>query len=115
LEFLKRSTETPKMDVQNAKHHILLLGGTGICGLIFTEAALRARHTLTLYVRTPFKIPPELSSNSNLNVIQGEFDDEEAMKKASGCGADIFISLAGPTLGKREGTVRIAECCNGNC
>lgn len=87
------------------KHHILVLGGSGICGLVFTEAALEAGHKLTLYVRTPSKIPAELSSNANLNVIQGELGDVEGLKKAAACGADLFVSLAGPTLGKREGTV----------
>ena len=87
------------------KHHILLLGGTGICGLIFTQAALEAGHKLTLYVRTPSKIPTDLSSNADLVVIQGELGDVEGLKKAANCGADIFICLAGPTLGRREGTV----------
>jgi NAD dependent epimerase/dehydratase family enzyme len=87
------------------KHHILLLGGTGICGTIFTHAAIEAGHKLTLYVRTPSKIPSDLSSNANVSVIQGELQDAEGLKKATACGADIFISLAGPTLGKREGTV----------
>jgi NAD dependent epimerase/dehydratase family enzyme len=92
-----------------SKHHILLLGGTGICGLIFTQAALKAGHSLTLYVRTPSKIPTELSSNANLNIIQGELGDAEGLKKAAACGADLFISLAGPTMGKREGTVRFCK------
>jgi nucleoside-diphosphate-sugar epimerase len=87
------------------KHHILLLGGTGICGTIFTRAALEAGHRLTLYIRTPSKIPEDLASNANLSVIQGELHDAEGLKKAAASGADIFISLAGPTLGKREGTV----------
>lgn len=88
-----------------AKHHILLLGGTGICGLIFTRAALEAGHKLTIYARTPSKIPAELSSNVNLSVIQTDVADVEGLKKAAACGADVFVSLAGPTLGKREGTV----------
>jgi len=87
----------------STKHHILLFGGTGLCGTIFTRAALEAGHTLTLYVRTPSKIPADLSSNLNLHVIKGEFSDEEGLKKAAGCGASIFISLAGPTLGERKG------------
>ncbi|KAF4633567.1 hypothetical protein G7Y89_g4548 [Cudoniella acicularis] len=86
------------------RHHILLLGGTGICGLIFTQAALEAGHKLTLYVRTPSKIPTELLSNANLSIIQGDLGDVDGLKKAASCGADVFISLAGPTLGKREGT-----------
>jgi Trk K+ transport system NAD-binding subunit len=93
----------------STKHHILLLGGTGICGQIFTRAALEAGYTLTLYVRTPSKILEDLSANPNLHVIQGELGDEEGLKKAAACGADIFISLAGPTLGKKEGTVGCRE------
>jgi nucleoside-diphosphate-sugar epimerase len=91
------------------KHHILLLGGTGICGIIFTRAALEAGHKLTLYVRTPSKIPSDLSSNTNLSLIQGELQDAKGLEKAASCGADIFISLAGPTLGKKEGTVRLPK------
>lgn len=90
-----------------SKHHILLLGGTGICGLIFIRAALQADHQLTAYVRTPSKFPHDLSSNPKLTIIQGELGDEDGLKKAAGCGADVFVSLAGPTLGKREGTVRL--------
>ncbi|CAG8948983.1 hypothetical protein HYFRA_00002112 [Hymenoscyphus fraxineus] len=91
------------------KHHILLIGGTGVCGLIFAQAALDAGHKLTLYARTPSKVPAELSANANLNIIQGEFGDVEGLKKAAACGADIFLSLAGPTLGKKDGTP-ITEC-----
>jgi len=93
----------------DSKYHILLLGGTGICGLIFTRAALEAGHKLTLYVRTPSKIPADLTSNTNVSIIQGDLGDAEGLKIAAACGADIFISLAGPTLGKREGTVGFLE------
>jgi NAD dependent epimerase/dehydratase family enzyme len=87
------------------KHHILLLSGTGICDQIFTEAALSAGHKLTIYCRSSSKIPTPLLSHQNLDVIQGELANEEGLKEASACGADVFISLAGPTLGKKEGTV----------
>jgi len=93
------------------KHHILLLGGTGICGTIFTRAALEAGHKLTLYVRTPSKIPADLSSSPLITVIQGELGDEEGLSKAAACEADTFISLAGPALGKREGSVRAQPFC----
>ncbi|TVY54987.1 hypothetical protein LSUE1_G008525, partial [Lachnellula suecica] len=86
------------------KHHILLLGGTGVCGLIFTQAAIDAGHKLTLYVRSSSKIPTELISHHNLDVIQGDLANEEKLKEAAACGADVFISFAGPTLGKKEGT-----------
>ncbi|EKD18918.1 uncharacterized protein L3040_008138 [Drepanopeziza brunnea f. sp. 'multigermtubi'] len=85
-------------------YHILLLGGTGLCGLIFTRLALDAGHTLTLYIRTPSKIPADLASNPNLHIIQGEFGDAEGLKKAAACGAKLFISFAGPTLGEKKGT-----------
>lgn len=89
------------------QHHILLIGGTGGCGLIFTQAALESGHFITLYVRSPSKIPFNLSSHKSVAVIQGELGDEEGWKKAAACGADTFISLAGPTMGARKGTVRL--------
>ncbi len=91
--------------MQSPNRHILLLGGTGVCGTIFTRAALSAGHTLTLYARTPSKIPSDVSSHPHLHVIQGEFGDEDGLKKAAACGATVFISMAGPTLGERKGTV----------
>jgi len=81
----------------SSKHHILLIGGTGFCGI---------GYEITVYARTPSKIPKDLASNANLHIIQGELGDEEGLRKAAACGADIFISLAGPTLGHRSGTVR---------
>lgn len=87
------------------KHHILLIGGTGLCGLVFIRAALEASYEVTVYARTPSKIPDDLSSNPNVHTIQGELGDEEGLEKAATCGADIFLSLAGPTLGRCEGTV----------
>ena len=86
-------------------HHILLLGGTGLCGTMFTQAALEAGHELTLYVRSPSKLSSSLRTHAQLSVIQGELDDTEGLQKAAACGADTFISFAGPTKGKREGTV----------
>jgi NAD dependent epimerase/dehydratase family enzyme len=88
-----------------AKHHILLLGGTGLCGLIFTRVALEAGHSLTLYIRNPAKLPAEVAENENVNIIQGELGDEDGLKRAVGCSADVFVCLAGPTLGRKEGTV----------
>ena len=87
------------------KHHILLLGGTGLCGQIFAKAALDAGHRLTLYVRTPSKLSSELSQHSNLEVIEGTLEDTDGLLRAASCGADTFISLAGPTLGRRDGIV----------
>ena len=98
---------TKLYDMATKQHHILLLGGTGICGQLFTHAALLAGYKLTLYVRTPSKLNSDVASNKNVDILQGQLDDEEGLRKAANCGADVFISLAGPTLGRREGTVSI--------
>ena len=100
------------MMVPSRRFHILLIGGTGICGLVFTKAAIQAGHAVTLYVRNPSKIPPELASRPGVHVIQGELGDEEGLKKAAACEADTFVSLAGPTLGERNGTVYLLPCSN---
>ncbi|CZT48507.1 uncharacterized protein RSE6_09211 [Rhynchosporium secalis] len=84
-------------------HHILLFGGTGICGTVFIRAALEAGHTLTLYVRTPSKLPADVTANAKIHVIQGEYGDEEGLNKAAGCGSKVFVSMAGPTLGQTGG------------
>ena len=91
------------------KHHILLLGGTGLCGQVFTRAALEAGHRLTLYARSPSKLAPDLASHANITIIEGQLDNVDGLTQAASCGADVFISLAGPTLGKREGTVGFAS------
>jgi len=97
------------MAVDAPIHHVLLLGGTGLCGLMFTRVALGAGHRVTLYVRSPEKIPADLKGDENLSVIEGDLGDVEGLKKAASCGADVFLSFAGPTLGKRDGTP-ITDC-----
>jgi hypothetical protein len=87
------------------KQHILLLGGTGVCGQIFAQAALDAGYQLTLYVRTPSKLGKSLIEHPALKIIEGTYDDIDGLSSAASCGADIFISTAGPTLGRRDGTV----------
>ncbi|RFU32426.1 hypothetical protein B7463_g3916, partial [Scytalidium lignicola] len=86
------------------RHHILLLGGSGICGIIFARAALAAGHSLTLYVRTPLKVPEDIRSHVDVSIIQGQLDDVERLRQAASCGADTFVSFAGPTLGSKDGT-----------
>jgi len=78
--------------------HILVFGATGQTGLDFCALALSPshNHTLTLYVRNPSKLPEALTSNPNVTVIQGTFDDEAGLRKAASCGSDVFVSFAGP-------------------
>ncbi|KAJ4350359.1 uncharacterized protein N0V89_008980 [Didymosphaeria variabile] len=60
--------------------HILVLGGTSPAGIDFSLAALRDGHTLTLYVRNPSKLPPEIANNATLH--KGELTDAAAIEKA---------------------------------
>lgn len=92
------------------KHHILVIGGTGVCGLIFLDAALAEGHTLTLYARNPAKLPVEIVENDSVRVIQGGLSDEGGLKRAAECGADVFVCFAGPTLGRHDGTVSQWAC-----
>ncbi|KAF9884387.1 hypothetical protein FE257_001787 [Aspergillus nanangensis] len=79
--------------------HILILGATGASGIEFCFAALQQGHQLSLLVRSPQKLPPELSGNQNVTVIKGTFEDASILEQAVGCGAQIFVSFAGPTYG----------------
>jgi hypothetical protein len=58
-------------------------------------------HKLTLYVRSPSKVPKDISDNENVTIIQGTLEDEEGLKKAATSGASIFVSFAGPTYGSK--------------
>jgi hypothetical protein len=78
--------------------HILVLGSTSPAGQAFCLSALRDSHTLTLYVRTPTKLPVEISSNATVNVIVGTLDDAKALEEATSCGARTCISFLGPVL-----------------
>ncbi|KAH8816889.1 hypothetical protein F5884DRAFT_853312 [Xylogone sp. PMI_703] len=85
------------------RHHILLFGGSGICGVIFAHAALAAGHRLTLYVRTPSKVPEDIRSHVDVTIIEGQLDNIEGLKQTASCGADTFVSFTGPTLGRKDG------------
>ncbi|KAH7379984.1 hypothetical protein BKA64DRAFT_631669 [Cadophora sp. MPI-SDFR-AT-0126] len=79
--------------------HILVFGATGPTGVDFCDAALEEGHKLTLYLRNPDKLPPKISSNSNIIVIRGTLDDVQGLQKATCTGATIFVSFAGPAAG----------------
>ncbi|TQS34903.1 hypothetical protein Golomagni_04695, partial [Golovinomyces magnicellulatus] len=84
-------------------HHVLILGATNTCGLILIKAIHNLGHSLTLYVRGQSKLPESIISSECVEVIQGELSDINGLKAAASCGADIFICVAGPTWGRREG------------
>lgn len=96
-----------------SSHHILLLGATGtsyvqdlflqvpsnslligVSGLALIQEALALQHPpkLTLYVRTPSKLPLGINTHSNITVVEGVLSDESALSKAME-GVDTVISL----------------------
>lgn len=73
-------------------------------GLDFCAAALKQGHKLTLYVRNPTKIPPEIASSDDVTVIKGNLEDVAGLEQATASGATHFVSFAGPTVNSK-GTV----------
>ncbi|KAI9725670.1 MAG: hypothetical protein M1828_002955 [Chrysothrix sp. TS-e1954] len=79
------------------KHtHILVFGATGPSGIAFCDAALASDLRLTLYVRTPSKLPARTKDHSNVQIMHGTFSDADGLAKAAACGATAFVSFAGP-------------------
>ena len=85
--------------------HILLLGATGPSGLVFLEEALRSGNEITIYARSPQKLPEDVRNNSQVHVVQGEFSDMDGVRTALGYGATVLVSFAGPALPNYKGTV----------
>ncbi|KAK7214639.1 hypothetical protein V2G26_002642 [Clonostachys chloroleuca] len=77
---------------------VLVLGATGPSGISLLRELLHRKYSTVAYVRSPSKIPDDISSNSKLTVIKGDMDDREALTKALS-GVDIILSLLGPTIG----------------
>jgi nucleoside-diphosphate-sugar epimerase len=91
---------------------ILVLGATGPTGLLILKKALDHGHEVTAYVRSPSKIPSELTSNPNLTVrrspppaprttanpsqiVQGTLSDD-ALLASTVAGHAAIISALGP-------------------
>ncbi|KAI9927724.1 hypothetical protein MW887_002576 [Aspergillus wentii] len=81
--------------------HFLVLGATGACGSRFCQLALEEGHAVTAFVRNATKIPPTILQNEAVHVIEGTLDDEPSLERASKCGADTFVSFAGPPVGEK--------------
>ncbi|KAJ5581543.1 hypothetical protein N7535_000163 [Penicillium sp. DV-2018c] len=77
--------------------HILLVGATGPSGLEFCKAALSQGHNLALYVRSPDKLPAEITANANVSVVKGTLEDVSTFQQAAASGPTVFVSFAGPT------------------
>lgn len=90
--------------------HFLILGASGASGQQIVEQTLaRGTHSLTLYVRTPSKIPDNIANQPNVRIVQGDLHDRVAFKTCfvqddgNPVGIDSVISALGPRRGQPSG------------
>ncbi|KAJ5984288.1 hypothetical protein N7481_006387, partial [Penicillium waksmanii] len=57
--------------------------------------------TLTLSVRSRYKVPTKVADNKRVAIIEGTLEDEDALDEVSRCGADTSVSFAGPPAGNK--------------
>lgn len=78
---------------------ILILGATGPTGILLIRQALQDYQscTIILYVRSPEKIPDDLTSNPSIIIIKGQLDDHDALSKAME-GVTVVLSALGPSV-----------------
>ena len=77
--------------------HLAVFGATGPSGQCVIEEALRRNYTVTIFARTPSKLPESISSSPSVTIIKGTLSDKEAISKALE-GADAVLSTLGPSL-----------------
>ncbi|KAH7345190.1 NAD-binding protein [Rhizoctonia solani] len=74
---------------------LLVLGATGPCGILTCQYALQAGHKLVVYVRNPNKLPKDIATHDDVQVVGGQLTDLPSLRSAlSGCNA--VISSLGP-------------------
>jgi len=78
--------------------HVLVLGGTGPSGQLIIHECLLAGHTVVVYARSPGKLPEDISTHRNVDIILGSFDeqDEDSLSKSME-GVDAVLSALGPS------------------
>lgn len=78
--------------------HILVLGATGVSGIIFTRHVLAlppsSQPKLTLYVRSRSKLPKDIQSNVSIRVVEGTLADSKALEEAMS-GITVVVSFLG--------------------
>ncbi|KAM5531499.1 hypothetical protein V8D89_014824 [Ganoderma adspersum] len=77
--------------------HLLILGGTGPCGIQLIQQSLELNHTVVVYARSPQKLPPDISANPSVTVVQGELTDAEKLSSAMQ-GVHAVLSALGPVV-----------------
>ncbi|KAL6238530.1 hypothetical protein BDW75DRAFT_227957 [Aspergillus navahoensis] len=78
---------------------ILVLGGTGPAGICLLRELVYRKHETIVYARNPSKIDDNLLSNESLEIIKGEFvEDDQPTLSAAMARTSIVISLLGPSI-----------------
>ncbi|KAL4997490.1 hypothetical protein BDV10DRAFT_169393 [Aspergillus recurvatus] len=81
---------------------ILVLGGTGPAGICLLRELVYRKHETMVYARNPSKIDDDLVSNESLEIIKGEFvEDDLPTLSAAMARTSIVISLLGPSITTR--------------
>ncbi|KAJ5757621.1 uncharacterized protein N7511_006315 [Penicillium nucicola] len=78
--------------------HFLVLGASGAIGRQFCDLALNEGHELTLFLRNASRAPESIR-NKATQVIEGSLEVESDLDNIAKCGADMFVSFAGPAVG----------------
>jgi putative NADH-flavin reductase len=88
-------------------HFANIIQPPGQSGIDFAREALKQKHTLTLYIRSPGKLPQDIKDDAKVTVVQGGFDAEfETIRPAITNGAEAIVSTAGPIASNNgNGTV----------
>ncbi|KAJ7596709.1 NAD-P-binding protein [Mycena floridula] len=82
---------------------LLVFGATGPTGLLIVREALAIPDwTVVIYIRSPNKLPDDLTSNPSLHVCVGQLDDVDAISKAME-GVDAVASALGPSTALLKG------------
>ncbi|KAK0506011.1 hypothetical protein EDD18DRAFT_1020097, partial [Armillaria luteobubalina] len=76
---------------------LLILGGTGPSGILLIRQVLTTVPSpfVVVYARNPSKLPTDLSSNSSVQIIEGQLDDAEKLSQAMEA-VDAVLSALGP-------------------
>jgi putative NADH-flavin reductase len=77
--------------------HLVIFGGTGPSGQCLIEEALSRNYTITIYARSPSKLPNHITSSPSVTIIQGTLTDHDAIARAVD-GVDAVLSTLGPSL-----------------
>ncbi|THV06092.1 NAD-P-binding protein [Dendrothele bispora CBS 962.96] len=80
---------------------LLILGATGPVGILLTREVLSSLTdcSVVLYVRSPEKLPEDVTSNTAVTVINGQLTNLELLSQAME-GVDAVLSALGPSVKK---------------